>query len=73
MGSIVSLVGVLVFIIVIFRLLTDGKPVEAQVWKEGEFFEYAGESKDNVSLEWIQASPPTVHTYNELPYIVSAK
>jgi len=73
MGSIVSLVGVLVFLVVIYRLLTDGKPVEAQVWKEAEFFEYAGESKDSVSLEWIQASPPTIHTYNELPYIVSSK
>jgi heme/copper-type cytochrome/quinol oxidase subunit 1 len=73
MGSIVSLVGVLVFLYVIYRLLTDGKAVESQVWKSAEFFEYAGESRDNTSLEWIQASPPTIHTYNELPYIVSTK
>jgi cytochrome c oxidase subunit 1 len=73
MGSIISLVGVFVFLYVIYRLLTDRIVVEGQVWKEAEFFEYAGESRDSTSLEWIQASPPTVHTYNELPYIVSTK
>ena len=25
------------------------------------------------SLEFIQQSPPTMHTYNELPYVVSTK
>ena len=73
MGSVVSLVGVLVFCVVIYRLLTDGVPVAAQNWKEGEFFEYAGASNDSTTLEWLQSSPPAMHTYNELPYIVSAK
>lgn len=73
MGSIISLIGVVIFIYVIYRLLTDGITVEGNVWKEAEFFEYAGESRDYQSLEWGHSSPPSMHTYNELPYIVSAK
>ena len=73
MGSIISLVGVFIFVYIIYRLLTDRVAVGAQNWNQGEFFEYAGGSNDSTTLEWIQTSPPTLHTYNELPYIVSAK
>jgi len=70
-GSIISVIAVIVFVIVIYRTLTDKVVVGAQQWKEGEFFEYAGENKESDTLEWVNMSPPAMHTYNELPYIVS--
>jgi len=64
-GSIISVIAVIVFVIVIYRTLTDKVVVGAQQWKEGEFFEYAGENKESDTLEWVNMSPPAMHTYNE--------
>lgn len=73
LGSIISLVGVLLFIYVIVRLLTDGVPVTAQSWVVGEFFDTRADAASSYTLEFIQNSPPTLHTYQELPYLVKAR
>jgi cytochrome c oxidase subunit 1 len=72
-GSMISLVGVVIFGVVVYRLLTDGVTIGAQNWEQGEFFDYSGTESGSPTLEWIQTSPPTIHTYNELPYIVASK
>jgi len=72
-GSIISLVGVIVFVYVIYRTLTDGIPVSENYWKSPELFEKEGDADTIYSLEWTQASPPRFHTFNELPYLVAVK
>lgn len=69
-GSIISAVAIIVFIVVIYKLLTDAKPVGANYWGAQEFFaQHQSETEFTGSLEWSHASPPTFHTYEELPYI----
>jgi len=67
----VSVVGVIIFVAVIYRLLTDGVPAGAQTWKVGEFFDTEATVGVSTTLEWVQESPPAIHTYEELPYIVA--
>jgi hypothetical protein len=66
----VSVVGVIIFVAVIYRLLTDGVPAGAQTWKVGEFFDTVATVGVSTTLDWVQESPPAIHTYEELPYIV---
>lgn len=73
MGSIISLVGVFIFVYIIYRLLTDEVPATTQNWKHEEFFDYEGTTTSSPTLEWIQGTPPSVHTYSELPYLVASK
>lgn len=57
LGSIISIVGVLWFVYVVY----DAYAREVV---------FIGWLKDTTpSLEWVQTSPPMLHTYNELPYI----
>ncbi len=69
----ISVVGVFIFIYVIYRLLTDGVLATDQVYSQVEFFDYANTTPTNFTLEWIQSTPPSFHTYEELPYLVSPK
>jgi heme/copper-type cytochrome/quinol oxidase subunit 1 len=73
-GSLVSVVAVAVFVYVIYRTLTDGNVVTANYWKSRELFEIPGETgpESTTSLEWVQTSPPSLHTYTELTYIAAA-
>ncbi len=71
MGSIISLIGVIIFCFVVYSALTDGVTVGAQNWKEAEFFDHSGAINWSTTLEWVQSSPPVGHTYNELPYLVA--
>lgn len=73
LGSIISLVAVFIFVYLIFRLLTDGIPAVEQNWSQVEFFDYKDTKPFSYSLEWLQDTPPALHTYNELPYLVSNK
>jgi cytochrome c oxidase subunit I len=72
-GSIVSLVAVFIFMYLIYRLFTDGVPVSNNYWHSPELFELDTDTVAVPSLEWTQTSPPTFHTYEELPYLVSTK
>lgn len=72
-GSIISLVGVILFGYVIYRTLTDRIAVRGSYWNIPELFSYVDEDRGIHTLEFVQQSPPTMHTYEELPYIVATK
>jgi heme/copper-type cytochrome/quinol oxidase subunit 1 len=72
-GSMISVVAVLVFVYVIYRTLTDGVVVGNNYWRSPELFEKEGDTATVYTLEWTQESPPAFHTYNELPYLVAVK
>jgi cytochrome c oxidase subunit 1 len=55
-GSYISLAGFLVFLIVVWRTLTAGKPCPANPWGEGA-----------TTLEWTLSSPPPVHSFDVIP------
>lgn len=73
LGSMISLGAVCVFFYVIYRLLVDKIPVGASYWHHKEFFSASSDIMPVPSLEWTQLSPPTFHTYNELPYLVASR
>jgi len=58
MGSYLSFAGAILFIFIVFRTLTSGKPVGENQWGEGAN-----------TLEWTVSSPPPFHTFEELPRI----
>ena len=58
-GSIISIVGIILFIFIIYEALQ----------KEREFVGWKENILSDSTLEWIQATPPAQHTYNELPYV----
>ena len=62
-----------IFIYLIFRLLTDGIPATDQTYSQTEFFDYTDTIPSNYTLEWILETPPSLHTYEELPYLVNNK
>jgi len=72
-GSITSLIAVLIFMYVLYRIFTDAVPVSSNYWHSPQLFEVEGDVTAVPSLEWSQTSPPTFHTYEELPYLVSTK
>jgi hypothetical protein len=47
----ISVVGVFIFIYVIYRLLTDGVLATDQVYSQVEFFDYANTTPTNFTLE----------------------
>jgi hypothetical protein len=58
---------------IIYRLFTDGKTVGSNYWHSPELFQISSDAVPVTSLEWSQSSPPVMHTYEELPYLVSTK
>jgi hypothetical protein len=58
---------------VLYRIFTDAVPVSSNYWHSPQLFEVDGDVRAVSSLEWSQTSPPTFHTYEELPYLVSTK
>lgn len=71
-GSIISVIAVVVFMYVLYRTFTDAIPVSANYWHSPDLFDLSSDTTTVTSLEWTQTSPPTFHTYEELPYLVSA-
>jgi len=72
-GSIISLVAMIIFIYVLYRLFTDKSIITLPAyWDSPEFFHHSSDSLSLpvTSLEWSQTSPPSFHTYEELPYVV---
>jgi hypothetical protein len=64
---------VFIFMYVVYRTLTDYVVVPANCWHSKEFFTAEGDAESVTTLEWVQQSPPALHTYNELPYLVATK
>ncbi|NQU69235.1 MAG: cbb3-type cytochrome c oxidase subunit I, partial [Rhodospirillales bacterium] len=58
LGSYVSGLGTLVFLLVLWRTFTAGAKVADNYWGEGA-----------TTLEWTLSSPPPFHSYDELPEI----
>jgi heme/copper-type cytochrome/quinol oxidase subunit 1 len=69
-GSIISLTAVFFFIYVLYRMFTDAVSVSGNYWGAKEFFYGVNNVAPVTSLEWAHNSPPTFHTYEELPYVV---
>ena len=57
-GSMITVVATFIFFYVIYRTLTDQIPAKANQWDA---------TPETATLEWILATPPPVHTYNEIP------
>jgi len=57
-GAYVSGVGLLIFLVVLFRIFTSGEKCANNPWGEGA-----------TTLEWTLTSPPPFHSYDELPQI----
>ena len=72
-GSLLSLVAIFIFIYVLYKIMTDNILVSSNYWNNPEFFTVQNDIYIAPSLEWLQNSPPTFHTYEELPYLVSTK
>lgn len=72
-GSIISVIAVIVFIYVVYRTFTDNITVGRNYWHSPQFFEIDTDVSPVTSLEWVQDSPPGIHTANELAYLVSTK
>jgi len=72
-GSLVSLVSVFIFVYTIYEAFAARRPAASNPWKSAELFTANTDTEVVTTLEWIHTSPPALHTYNEIPYIVMAK
>jgi len=70
-GSIISIVSSLLFIYILFDLLSKQELTLANnYWRVPAFFEStrgAALTETASTLEWSLSSPPAFHTYNSLP------
>lgn len=71
-GSLISLVAVIFFVYVIFEGLASNRIAPNNPWKANELFTANTDIEVATSLEWLQTSPPSFHTYQELPYVVQS-
>ena len=58
MGYVVTLVGVIIFLLVLLDAMVFRRKAAANPWGEGA-----------TTLEWTLSSPPPFHQFNELPVI----
>jgi heme/copper-type cytochrome/quinol oxidase subunit 1 len=54
----------------IFEAFTAKRPAPNNPWKSEELFTSTADTEVVTTLEWLQTSPPSFHTYEQLPYIV---
>jgi len=70
-GSIVSIVSTLVFLYILFDLLSKQEyNLSNNYWRVPAFFESTNNkvvTEAATSLEWTLSSPPSFHTVNTLP------
>ena len=71
-GSMLSLIGVVLFIYILYQMFTNAVPVIGNYWYPTEFYNSKLDTPAITTLEWLQPSPPPFHTYEELPYLVLA-
>jgi hypothetical protein len=57
---------------VLYRTFTDAIPVSGAYWHSAALFDIETDTITVSTLEWTQTSPPTFHTFEELPYLCSA-
>lgn len=69
LGSMISVVAVFVFVFVVYKTFADQVLVSNNYWKSKELFDLDTDNTAVTSLEWIQTSPPSLHTYAELAYV----
>jgi cytochrome c oxidase subunit 1 len=61
-GYVVTVIGVVVFIIMLAEMFLARRKATANPWGEGA-----------TTLEWTLSSPPPFHQFNELPKITAEK
>lgn len=69
-GSIVSVVGTVVFLHLVYMELVEGKPVFRNIWLSVQFYTDTLQSllgRSYSSLEWALNSPPKPHAFVSLP------
>lgn len=65
LGSIISLVSTVLFLYIVYDLLTND--VEAKDYVNNEYFISKWSTKYAQTLEWNLSNPPAFHCYNSLP------
>jgi len=68
-GSILSLVSSFVFFYMIYNTLSQGKRCGANPWLFSSVAGRENDAEEVKTLEWLVASPPAFHTFDELPQI----
>jgi cytochrome c oxidase subunit 1 len=70
-GSLISIIAIIIFFYTMYRALADKIVAEKDLWKRPDFYRSndINHSPSSMSSEWIIASPPSYHTFNELPVI----
>ena len=69
-GSIVSVIATWYFLTIIYKQLTEGKPVSRYPWLTPQLFSDTFQvllTRNNSSLEWCLTSPPKPHAFASLP------
>jgi cytochrome c oxidase subunit 1 len=69
-GSIISVVATWYFLTIIYKQLTQGKPVARYPWLLPQMFSDSFQvyfARNNNSLEWSLTSPPKPHAFASLP------
>lgn len=71
MGSIVSVIATIVFLVCIYDMLVNQPVASANPWVQPQFFtssqEFALNSQTATSLEWAVTSPTPYHAFEMLP------
>lgn len=70
-GSLISVVSTMLFVYILYDILANGKPVDANPWQVPGFFQstplYWIENETGASLEWALDSPVPLHAFNVQP------
>lgn len=67
LGSIISLVSTVLFLYIVYDLLTNEVEASDGADVENEYFISRWSTKYAQTLEWSLTSPPGFHCYNSLP------
>ena len=68
-GSIISLVGAVFFLYVVYKTFTSEERCGANPWVFEPVNGREHEATESPSLEWLVDSPPAFHTFEEVPLI----
>jgi cytochrome c oxidase subunit 1 len=68
-GSLISIVASLLFFATVYIAIADGKRATSNVWEFPDLENRAYEKTQQRTIEWLVASPPAFHTFDELPQI----
>ena len=66
LGSLISLFGLVIFFVAIYKALTNKIVVGRNYWHTPEFF-YVQDLQTTPTLEWSLPSPPSFHAFEEVP------